>query len=50
MADGKNTELVVKYLPRLIEAVRAWWKRRKDKKAEKPDTELPPDDKSHDVN
>jgi hypothetical protein len=35
MADGKNTAIVVKYLPQIVEAIKGWWRRRREaKKAE----------------
>jgi hypothetical protein len=35
MANNERTELAVKYLPRIIAAVQAWFKRRREARAAK---------------
>jgi uncharacterized protein YjiS (DUF1127 family) len=33
MANNENRALVVKYLPQIISALKAWWQRRRERKA-----------------
>lgn len=35
MANNERTALVIKYLPQMISALKAWWQRRRERKANK---------------
>jgi uncharacterized protein YjiS (DUF1127 family) len=34
MANNERTAIVVKYLPQIITAIKAWWQRRRERKAQ----------------